>query len=360
MNPNFNQNITETVNDLKLAKTRLQEIGKLYQNEPVLLGIYKFSAEKMVETLESHLEYLLNKETNSEFNLQSNKGDMDVWIKIEGSKFAEGKGPINVIGSYLQKLNTAARHSTKLVKSKVDELNNINFYPTFNLAETAKGSLKIGLEQGDIYSHDSDLQLDLFDDQSIDLFDIEVLKKKVTTEAIEVLFKALASANDETLFNELLAEYEEEDVIKLIHYAEELAPSNRSNIDAISFDGSGIKFADTLRTDADTRQLLRERAKKLKQDKEFVEGTAFIRQYTVDQNIDYYILTAAPFNSNEKKNPELELRADKKRLQINEEQVFGQIVYVSGFLHYNSKNQPLYIEVDSIEPNKFDADLNFN
>ncbi|MDC3418605.1 hypothetical protein [Aquibacillus salsiterrae] len=352
-----NQEIFSTIEDLKLAKENLNRIKSQYINEPDILNFYLHSAKDMVKQLENHLEFLLKTETGSDYTINTIDDDIDVWIRIEGESFQDGTGPINVIGSYLQKLNTAARHSTKLIKNRIDDLKDINVIPSFELAATAKGSLKLGLKNKlpkEFYATKFEQQT-LFDEDLDKRSDLIYKLNKVNHQGINVLFKALASANDESVIEELTNDFGPDDVIKLIHYAQELAPSSRSLIDNISFEGQDVRFTGyELKTNKDTRKILKERAKALFNNKEFVEGSAFIRSYAVDADKDYYQLEARPFKHESQKIESIELRANKKLFNFNEEQVFDTLIFITGFLYYNSNKQPTYIELDSINFDEFE------
>ncbi|MDE5055391.1 hypothetical protein NDK25_24555 [Niallia taxi] len=345
--------IKDAIYSLKEAKQNLKRIEKEYAEEPILLKIYSYSAKEMISNLENHLEYLLKLETETELSIISEIDPLDLWIRIEGKSFHNGTGPINVVGSYLKKLNTAVRHSARLVKKKFEVANELNnFFPTFELAATAKGSLKLGLQNNVSNNLDQIIEPTLFNVENKDNT-LEQLKQiqtinDITDKSITVLFKALASANDDTFIRELTKEYDEDDVIKLIHYAQELAPSSRSSIDFISFEGNQIRDFKELKTDKNTRSYLKQRAQRLRQNKVFIEGTAFIKQYTVDSDKTYYSLIARSFKYDNNSLDEIELRLNKEEFSIEQKDVYNQLIFVSGFLHYNANNQPYLIEADSI------------
>ncbi|CAM4371991.1 MULTISPECIES: hypothetical protein [Bacillus] len=352
--------IFSTIENLKKAKENLHRIETEYASEQELLEFYSLSAKQLVKNLETHLEYLLKEETGSQYSIESVNENLDIWIRIEGENFKNGKGPINIVGSYLQKLNKAIRHSTNLVKSKYEDLEEVLISPSFELVATAKGSLKLGLQSNmvDFISTKEFNQIDLFEDNKLD-HDLERLDKfnkinNLTKQSVEMLFKALASAEDENKLNELRTEFEDEDIIKLIHYAQELAPSSRSSIEFISFEGDRAKQFKNLKTDKHTRVLLKDRIKRLRINKEFVEGSAFIRKYSIDADEDHYVLTARPFRYENKQINDIELFLDRKTNSITEEDILNNLVYITGFLYYTASNQPSYIKVDTIENEKLD------
>lgn len=353
--------ILSVIHNLKNAKENLKRIENDYKDEAVLMNFYSYSAKELINQLENHLDYLLQKEIGNSLSINT-VDNLDLWIRIEGRSFEHGRGPINVVGSYLQKLNTAVRHSTNLIKNKYQDLIGVNnFYPSFELAATAKGSLKLGLQNNNFSKvQNADIIEDnLFnvDSSNVELFEERLLRfnrmNEITNQSIEVLFKALASANDEHFISELTREFDEDDVIKLIHYAQELAPSSRSSIDAISFEGESLKSFINLKTDKSTRSVLKKRAQHLKNNKEFVEGTALVRQYSVDSDRPYITLIARPFKTNDRVIEEVELRVGKD-IGITESQVYNQLIFISGFLHYNANNQPVRIDLDSIDFDKIE------
>jgi hypothetical protein len=346
----LDKEILETIDALKDAQENLKRIEEKYSNKPMLLNFYRPSAQELVNRLQSHLKFLLQKATNIEFDIKSIPESIDIWVRIEGDEFEHGKGPINIVGSYLQKFNTAFKHTVSLMLERLNdftEQEQIRF-PTLNLATTQEGSLKLGLKYS-IDPKEQETQISFFDKEDL----LERLEKfdklqKISRESLILLMRVLASVNDKKILEELKTQFDEKDVLKLIHYAKELVPSSRSQIKYISFEGIPGILDKPIKTDRETRKFLSEKAKSLKKDTKYVEGTALIRGYESDLDLDYFTLTARPFKYEEEKIPSIECRLIKKSHKESILQFADQFVYISGFLIYNSNNQPVRLDVDEI------------
>jgi hypothetical protein len=356
LNQRDSNEIIETINDLKKARENSQRIDELFSNDPDLHEIYIYSANELIKKLENHLEYLLNKQTESAFTLTSQSGDADIWIHIEGEKYGEGRGPINSIGSYLKKLNTAAQHTINVLKERSGSLKDLKFDTYFELVGTAKGSLKLGLKSKVKTVPENDNQGSIFDeDPETKLTELKVYSQiqKLSSTGLSLLLKALSSTDDEQAIGELLDKYGEEDTAKLLYFAKELAPSSRSNIRQVLFEGRLLpENKSEIKLNRDTRKQLMLKSKILK-NKEFIEGTALIEQYTNNVNSNYYSLFAKPLKYNG--TPlNIELRFDKRNHDISEEEVLNEFINVEGFLHFNNRSNPNYVAVERIVVDVYD------
>lgn len=353
--------ILETLESLKEAKENLKRIDEQYYNEPEIHQIYSYSAKELIGNLESHLEYLLNNQTNSKFTLTSSVDDVDVWVHIEGDKYNEGRGPINSIGTYLKKLNTAAKHTISILKEQTTSLEESKFDTYFELVETAKGSLKLGLkgkvdrllneDEGTLFENDPDRKVFHLDEYS--------KVRKLISDSMALILKTLSSADDEKVSKEIFDEYGENNAIKLYHFAKELAPSSRSNINQVTFEGRLLpKNKPYIKIDSVTRRNLTSKSKQMIQNKEFIQGTALVEEYKNNVNVAYYSLIAKPLKYN-KESINVELRLDKDKHIISENEVLNQLLEIEGFLHFDNKSDPTYVAVDEVTFDN-DDDLSFN
>lgn len=361
MNQSASNEILETIQDLKSARDNLKRITDQFSDEPELREIYSHSAQELTKNLENHLQYLLNIETDSEFTITSTANDVDIWVHIEGDKFSEGRGPINSVGSYLKKLDTAVQHTINVLRERAENLRDLEIESYFELAETAKGSLKLGLKSK-IDGFNDDYEETLFnEDPEVKMDQLEIYSQiqQLSSNGLVLLLKTLSSADDDQAIKEIFQDYGEDDAIKLIHYAKELAPSSRSNISEISFEGRSLpKSKPYIKTNRDTRRNLMIRSTKLINNKEFIEGTALIEQYKNNVNEDYYSLFAKPLKYN-KKTINIELRISKNKHNIREKEVLNEFLDIEGFLHFNNRSNPTYVIVDKLSYDR-DEDVGFS
>lgn len=171
MTENHNKiRIFETINDLKRAKKNQERILSDYQDTPQLIEFYLPSAEHMVNELNNHLKYLIENETDMQFGENINYVEPEVWIRLEGKNF-EGKGPIGVVGAYLQKLNTANKQAVNLIGHIHERFENakgmLGNISSLDLVSAAHGSFKLGLKRTDVIPQFEFEQLNLFYDEDV-------------------------------------------------------------------------------------------------------------------------------------------------------------------------------------------------
>lgn len=350
-----NDKVIGTINDIKKAKNNLERIKNEYKDEPELLDLYLPSAKFLINELENHLFYLIGEELETDFKRALNN-TVDLWIRLEGKQFIMGKGPIGVIGSYLQKLNNANRHAVNLIKDSkeslklvADEFLDIS---SFDLIATDKGSLKLGLKSpslDEFLLETKEQQLKLFDDEnSVSLKKLEDINRlnNLSIDGFKLLIKTLASVDNESLFTDLKEKYKEKDVMKLLHYAKELVPSSRSPFDFITFEGKNLGISSSvLKTDKSTRKLLVEYEKELKQDTEYITGKGWVR--AVD--LDGLTCIIRPFHFKNTNIEQIECRFSKDNISSNElRMLLDEFVNLNGFLVFNQSYVPVRIEIEEI------------
>lgn len=338
-----NQGIEKILIALNEAQQNLQDIHKEFSGDSVLLQIYGASAEEAVKIYQKRLEVALATQTHMNVSV-SGDNDVDFWIHVEGDDFHDGKGPVAFIGNYLNKLNTACKDTIRLFGQSVSIGREDS---VFYLAGLAAGSLKIGVKKcnsTNIPPHD---EVNLFADEEKWENLRQVAKKNNNIEnAIMRLMETMESANSEEQLMNLRDKIGDDDkFLKLLNYARELAPSNKSGISCISFE-TGKK---SVRIGQGTRGLIREYAKKLLPGKQYVSGIAFIRS----QDIDTRKVIARPFNYEDKTINDLEciLPAETpSNIYLN------QIIEVTGFLVKTKNNNNPKLEIDTINMELQDDD----
>lgn len=340
--------IKETLDDLQEAKENVVRIQNEYKGEPDLLNFYLPSAEYMAEQIENHLRYLV--EQQSERNTEIQSEIADVWVRLDGKLFKDGKGPIGIIGSYLQKLNTANKHAVSLISETKEKFNEVKGLlgelASFDLVATEKGSLKLGLkstnilevldgyqEQTDLFHHDQT--------QLRDLHDLEDIAKS----GFKLLAKTIASVYNEEILNDLKKEYNENDLKKLIHYAKELVPSSRSPFDTISFEGDIGLSESSIQLNKITRKNLIDIEKKLRQDTQYISGTGWIRAVDLDEKT----LVIRPFHFKKGNIDEINCKFKNSNITSNSLlSLLNKFVSLSGFLYFRNGDIPNKIDIDEL------------
>ncbi|MCZ8520166.1 MULTISPECIES: hypothetical protein [Paenibacillus] len=344
--------IYETIAQLKKARKSLENLRSKFQDQPNVLGFYEPSAVFVVDRLENQLSNLLSQETGVNFKPSSETDNSaDLWIRIEGEDFEGGKGPIGQVGNFLTKLNNANRNVISLIEHKKGIKKKNSDIPSFNLVATAAGSLKLGLKKPDINIEieEQSNQMELFSPEEQDPWDKfknAIEDSRAATQSMKVLVKAIASVHNENALTELMADFEDKEVIKIIHYAKELAPSNRSSIDFVSIEGNDIGVSEKIiRTDKTTRKILTEHAKKLLPSTEYIEGTAVIGVADVHNKM----LIARPLKYNNIVHDEIRCLFLKPVTPEEIKEFLNEMVTISGYIIYDKSGRLLRLEIDEIE-----------
>ncbi|WP_342426304.1 hypothetical protein [Paenibacillus sp. FSL L8-0158] len=346
-----NIGLPELMQQLKKAQDNLERIQSAYADQADLLSFYEPSASFLVKSLKHQLSEFLIKTTG--FGLAVDD-DIDLWIRIEGEEFQGGKGPIGVVGSFLNKLNVANKFAYSVV-SKMKEFKLTDqvsdFSSAFDLAATGNGSLKLGLKRPGLHFNTDREQLDLFSFSEKSTENWDILKEgaqhnEVFTDSINLVLSAIASAEDEATFEKLSQDYDRKDILKVIHFAKELVPSSQSSIDAISFEVEHLAFPKKIiRTNKETRKLLSNQAKKLIPDKEFIHGKGMIRAVDLDEKT----ITLRPLEYEDTKHEEVKCifskGIDKRKLQS----LLDKPINLEGFLVFSSNDKLLRLEVEKFE-----------
>ncbi len=326
---------------LEEARNNLERIRNDYEDDPELLNIYEPSAKSFVGELENTLIKLASKEYGVELQqFDSGNSKVDIWVSLEGEEFREGKGPIGQVGAFLTKLYNANRQATAVISGRKGKSIRPSEMPSLSLVATKAGSLKLGLNRPEIKAPDKPNQLRLFEDNWEQLKEI-IEDNELPAEGMQLLVKAIASVQDDAILRELMETYGEKEVIKIIHYAKELAPSSRSSIDFVNFEGDYVDIP--LRTDKETRKKLTLHAKKLLPTTVYIEGTAYIGQadvsgYLVARPLQYSGITHEEIRCVFIK----ELEPEEISLYLNKR------VSVRGFMVSDRSGKLLRLEVDEI------------
>ncbi|MDU0332644.1 hypothetical protein RW092_20960 [Paenibacillus sp. 3LSP] len=343
--------LSETIEKLKEAQRHLERIRSTYKDNSELLNFYEPSAKYLVDSLKERLNELLAEEVD--LKLSQPDKDVDLWIRINGEDFKSGKGPIGLVGNFLSKLSNASRQSLTLIAKarNIDLKSFTNEFPlSFDLATTATGSLKLGLKSPDIKVDSDDEQLDIFSynkDPWEKLRELAI-QNEMAVESMQLILSALASAEDEEIFNELVKKYDERDILKIIHYAMQVTPSSHSNIEQISFEGNNIIFQQrTVTTTKHTRKQLSKQAKKLV-NKEFVRGKGKVRGIDLDDKS----LIIRPFVYEGVKHDEVRCYLLNNDGEQSLERFLKKRVKVSGYVVYSSNNKLLRLEAEEITVEK--------
>ncbi len=341
--------LSDLMENLKKAKSNLERLRNLYKDNSDLLNIYEPSAKYLVDKLELQLSEALKEELSCDL-VPVDKG-IDLWIRIDGEEFHNGKGPIGLVGNFLNKLNNASRQAVNIIaKSRNINLKEslYDFSGSFDLASTATGSLKLGLKKPDIKIKPEDPQLDLFMENIVDPWDRfkeSAVQNEIAIESMSLLLSVIALAENEDMFEELKKKYAEKDVLKIIHYAKEVIPSAQSNIDTISFEIENLDVKQRrIDTTKETRKLLTKQAKKLVPNKEYITGTGKVRGIDLDDKS----IIVRPLVYDDIKHNEIRCCFINDTEDINLEDYLKRKVEIKGFIVYSSNNRLLRLEIEEI------------
>ena len=333
--------LAEYIQNLKEAKNYLNNIRQQFAHEPDLIKFYEPTAIEMVRLHEESLSGYVEQETGS--RLLTTDKHVDVWVHFEGKRFFDGKGPIGPVGVYLQKLNAACQHVISLLSEGEEKGRQCFNIPVFDLVQTAPGSLKLGLRQSELTS--SDPSLPLFDEDAWErLKEVARLREK-SIRAFSLILKAMSLVNRASEFEDLKQELKDDiRVAKLLHYTKDLAPTNQSVIDRISFEYDSDGKTASVSIDKGTRKTLAYYADLLKQGSEFVKARGVIRA----QDLDNRRLISRPLQLSDTLVEQLECRLPLS-ISINDiPNYLNRFVAMTGFLEKSTEGSPIRLNVEEI------------
>lgn len=331
------RNVEEIIVKLKSAQQNLQELREKFAGDKFLLGVYEPSAIELVNLYKDALEEKVSHEIGENFFIEREQ-NMDFWIHIEGKNFKNGQGPINFISNYLNKLNSACRETIRILGGAeyFDREESL-----FCLAETAAGSLKLGIRKNTMENENLTAERCLFSDTEINWeeFNRVAQKNEHISRAINLLLKIMESSHSEEKLNKLMSEIGDADkFIKLLNYARELMPSNKSGVVSISFER--FKGNRIVSVDVGTRSRVNEYTKKILPGRNFVFGIAAIRS----QDLDTRKIVARPFYNKELFIGELDCTVPS---ECSMENYLNNIVFLTGVL-VSDRNKRQRLEIDTI------------
>lgn len=334
---------------LRDAEENLKRIEETYKDEPFLLKLYQPSAVYLVAQLKNELRSYIDKDI-----IFVDEEEPDIWIRLQGEQFKNGRAPLGVVGSFFQKLQSANQHALMILGKVKQNGLRIN-KETKNLAEidfavAAPGSLRLGFKKPSPRKY-----LDKLDDTqliNIDEF-INKLneaeeKSNLSIEAINLLAKAIAAAEDENEFQSLKNEINDmENLLKLLFYAREITPVYNSPIESIEISGAKLKYKDKIiPITKQTRIKLKEKATNLIENQTYIEATGVVREIDLD-NYRFRIHNVA---TDDKIYEQIEcrvLREDYKECEL--QQILNKNIKISGILVLSQKGEVRWINVDRID-----------
>jgi len=335
-------NIEQLKEQLQQARDNLTQLRIDFKDDEELLNIYEPSLRHFVQELENDLSKIASKEYGIELRVaEEESAKVDFWVSINGEEFKEGEGPIGHVGAFLTRLNNANKQATEVVSKKRGRSFRPSQVPGLRLVTTKTGSLKLGLNRPHIKAPEKTNQIEMFED-GWDKFKAGVEDAELPAIGMQLLVKTIAAVNDEKILNKLKEDYGEKEVIKIIHYAKELAPSNRSPIEYVKFEGDYVNLpSKSLQTNKDTRKVLAKLAKEIMPTTSYIEGVAFIGQADVNGHI-----IARPLNYSGIKHEEIRCEFTKSIGAEEISQLFNKKVAVKGYLVSDRNGRLLRLEID--------------
>lgn len=279
--------LNETLKQLKDVQESIDDFNKNYDND-ILRKIYMPSQEYLVSKLKQRIGFLLTE------YIGGTDPDPDLWIRLQGPNFKEGRAPLSIVSSFIKKLILANQHAVTLLEEVKYDGKRINkkikHLAELDLVATAPGSLKLGIKRPSIkyfVEVENPAQERIEAGAEIDkkLQDAEQDSER-SIEGLKLLARAVMAAEYPEELNKLSAEIKDKkNVLKLLYYAREITPAQSSEIESVSFSGNFIKEYHTQEIVATkaTRISLREISNKIIEHEKYVDGYGTIREIDLDK-----------------------------------------------------------------------------
>ena len=341
--------IQNAISQLKNAEDNIKRIHDSYKDEPFLLQMYEPSAVYLVNNLKNELRGFMDNEI-----IFVDEEEPDIWIRLKGERFKNGRAPLGVVGSFFQKLQSANQHSLAILGKVKHEGIRIT-KETKNLAEidfavAAPGSLKLGFKRPSPKKY-----LEKFDDfQLIDIDKyIKALeeaeeKSNLSIEGINLLARAIVAAEDEEEFEKLKLEINNmENLVKLLFYAREITPASNSPIESMEISGSKLNHSKgIIPITKHTRLKLREKANNLIKNESYIQATGIVREI----DLDNYRFRIHNVTTDEKEYEQIECRVQRDEYTEEElQKILNKSIKISGILVLSEKGEVRWINIDRID-----------
>lgn len=334
--------LSQRINALNIARNEVRRIRETYKEQPNLLSFYEPSALYMVDTIVSDIQSVL-------YNIMHECSiSIDVWVKLVGRGFTPGRAPIGVVGQYLQRLSVVNQHAVGLLENITHVTGRIHKkvhdLAEFDLVAMAPGSFQLGLQRPAHYINEFSQQALL--NREGEAKALQVLNEsKRSLEGLQLIVSAIKGLTDDTALDEVEAQvHGRNNTLKLLHYVKELTPSAKSIVDTISFFGRDLFLDHPIEADKNSRKLLQDKIKALRQNQEFVEGKALIRAVDLDKRN----IRARPFYAEGRTHDDLECKFPQNVTEQDMERYLNQFVQVSGFLTFTSTGEIRHLEIDEV------------
>ena len=343
--------ISEALHHLKNAQDSLHNIHIKYSDNQAMLNLYEPSIKYLVECLHQDLSELIDEYVGS-CNYEP-----DVWVHIQGSVFKDGSAPLSLVSSFIKKLVTANQHAVTLLKdvafSGIRINKQIKRLAELDLVTTAPGSLRLGIKKPSL---DYFLELDDSSQTRIDeaeqkerMLEKAVQESSVSLSGLKLLLKAITATNDPGMLKSLTAEINDpKGVLKLLFYARDLAPSQSSKIDTITFTGKlveDIGISETVAT-KETRNRIRETSRRIITTEQYIDGIGTVREVDLDK-MSFRLMNLS-FEDRTYSNVEC-IISQNAYGEADLQEIAGREIRIAGILTYSDTGEVKSLEVDTIE-----------
>lgn len=346
----YYKEIQENLEHINAVKDSIKQLKEKYKDNPDIQKFYMPSMEQLLEGLKLNLNQLLQQ------YIGGSNTDPDIWIRLQGNAFQNGRAPLGVVAAFMNKLVRANQHAVALleqVKYEGVRINNkIKELAELDLVATAPGSLKLGIKKSPVekfYNYERDEQ-EVIQDESYILKCMEDANRDAdkALEGLQLLIRAIMATNDEKELESLSEEIKNpKDLLKLFYYASEIAPTKNSEINSITFYGgtyNDMSFEQVV-ISKETRIKLQSVTQTLLGKDKYIEGIGTVRALDLDRFT--FRIDSLRFEKSVLENVDCKLN-EKEFSEQDIEGIANKQIKLSGILSYSNKGVPKSLEVDKI------------
>lgn len=347
---NYYEEISENLKHIKQVEKSIEQLKETYKDNPMLLEFYMPSTQELLESLKFKLNTLMQE------YIGGVTATPDIWIRLQGKVFDNGRAPLGVVAAFINKLVRANQHAVALleqVKYEGVRINNkIKELAELDLVATAPGSLKLGIKKSSIekfYKYESDAQ-EMIKDENYILQCVEEANRNSykAIEGLQLLTRAIIATTDEEELTALSQEIQDpKNLLKLFYYAREITPTKASEIENITF--SGVTYNNTNYKEVviskETRANIKAISQKLLGQDKYIEGIGTVRALDLDKFT--FRIDSLRFDKTYLENVECKLN-EKEFSEHDLEGIANKQIRLLGILSYSNKGLPKNLEVDKI------------
>lgn len=327
---------------LRRAQSDLRRIRTTYANDPVLLAVYEPGAQYLVNAVRQSIIDMMDDGLTTEV--------ADVWVRLVGDCFSEGRAPAGLLGSFLRNLTVANKHAVAILEDRTYDSGRfplrIDAISEFDVVAITSGSLRLGLRRpSPVKLMDTDRSKEdcLLPEAFWDQLGQACRDTEIATMGLNLLVRALRAADSDEEFESLMDTITPQRVLELMYHVRSVVPTRRSAIQMVEFSGPALESQRTVVATADTWDRLTRRMDSINTCTRYVSGYGVLRAADLDRQS--YTIRNFTFSIPPHMLDQISCSFEPAIEDQVAEALFNKPVEIRGLLVYDKYGQPRELQI---------------